>query len=208
MNRLNQYERTHRDIINALFSLMEKKNLDKILVGDITDEAMVNRSTFYQHFKDKYDILEQLQKKYIDGMTARIDEIVKSRDWDLAEINHVMCDYLAENRVQIRKLLTIRSESLDLEGQMRQLFDQYMQRTGDTLSTLESDILAGMLVSFFVHFLKNDFDGSEISERMMTAWVNMNAYFFRIDGIPQAKERFLRFVASLHGEAEGQSMPE
>lgn len=35
---------------------MKDKPLQKITVRDITRQAMVNRSTFYAHFKDKYDL--------------------------------------------------------------------------------------------------------------------------------------------------------
>jgi AcrR family transcriptional regulator len=51
MKRVNQFERTDRDITNALLKVMESKSLEKISVQDILDVAMVSRSTFYQHFR-------------------------------------------------------------------------------------------------------------------------------------------------------------
>lgn len=51
-------KRSRKHLIQALFRLMEDQPLQKISVRDITDEAMVNRSTFYAHFTDKYDLFK------------------------------------------------------------------------------------------------------------------------------------------------------
>lgn len=48
--------RSRKHLIEALLTLMQDKPLQKISVRDITKQAMVNRSTFYAHFTDKYDL--------------------------------------------------------------------------------------------------------------------------------------------------------
>ena len=48
--------RSRKHLIEALFTLVQDQPLQKISVRDITEEAMVNRSTFYAHFVDKYDL--------------------------------------------------------------------------------------------------------------------------------------------------------
>ncbi|MEO1290219.1 MAG: TetR/AcrR family transcriptional regulator [Chloroflexota bacterium] len=50
--------RSRKHLIEALLMLMQDQPLQKISVRDITDEAMVNRSTFYAHFTDKYDLFK------------------------------------------------------------------------------------------------------------------------------------------------------
>ena len=49
-------QRSRKHLIEALLTLMQKKPLQKISVRDITEKAMVNRSTFYAHYTDKYDL--------------------------------------------------------------------------------------------------------------------------------------------------------
>ena len=49
-------QRSRKHLIEALLTLMQSKPLQKITVRDITKKAMVNRSTFYAHYTDKYDL--------------------------------------------------------------------------------------------------------------------------------------------------------
>ena len=48
--------RSRENLIEALCKLTKDRPLQKISVREITEEAMVNRSTFYAHFVDKYDL--------------------------------------------------------------------------------------------------------------------------------------------------------
>jgi AcrR family transcriptional regulator len=52
--------RTRQLLHAALRKLMEQKSFDEISVQDITDEATVNRATFYDHYTDKFDLLDNM----------------------------------------------------------------------------------------------------------------------------------------------------
>ena len=200
MKRVNQFERTDRDITNALLSVMERKSFEKITVQDILDEAMINRSTFYQHFTDKYAILERLQERYIGGITERINELAGSEGWDLARINEVFCRYIDEHRRKMKKLLSVRSENLDMEGQMCSLFSRYLEQSGSRLSELEREMLSGMLVRFIVYHLEHDTDMKELSQQTLNVWLNMSLFFFRVDDVPDAGDRLLQLIGQMHSE--------
>lgn len=49
--------RTQSALQDALLQLARDRPLDEISVADITDQAGVNRSTFYQHYSDKETLL-------------------------------------------------------------------------------------------------------------------------------------------------------
>ncbi len=203
MKRINQFERTDRDITNALFLVMERKSFEKITVQDILEEAMINRSTFYQHFSDKYAILERLQEQYIGGITERMDALAKDEPRDLNAINQVFCTYINEHRYKMKKLLSVRSENLDMEGQMRSLFSRYLEKATCRLSGFEREALAGMLVYFMVYHLEQDTNLQELGQLTLNAWLNMSLYFFRVDDVPNASERLLQLIGQLHSEKEG-----
>lgn len=50
--------RTRQLLQQALDKLLEKKELDKISVQDIAAAATLNRATFYDHYADKFALLE------------------------------------------------------------------------------------------------------------------------------------------------------
>src|SRR6201986_5684581 len=52
--------RTRQLLQGALRTLMQTKSFDEIAVQDITELATVNRATFYDHYTDKYALLEAM----------------------------------------------------------------------------------------------------------------------------------------------------
>ncbi len=56
----------------AFTELIDEKGLDALTVSDLTRRARINRGTFYLHFIDKYDLLEQLEGDFM----ARLEEIL------------------------------------------------------------------------------------------------------------------------------------
>lgn len=52
--------KTRRAIREAFAQLLEEKPFASITVQNIIDRALVNRKTFYNHFRDKYDLAEQV----------------------------------------------------------------------------------------------------------------------------------------------------
>ena len=62
-----QNERTEKLIYLGFQELLSKKLFSKITINDISEASMINRSTFYLHFLDKYDLLAKfLQNKGAD----------------------------------------------------------------------------------------------------------------------------------------------
>lgn len=50
--------KTEKVLFEALIDLMKDKTFEEIKVSDICHKALVNRSTFYAHYNDKYELLE------------------------------------------------------------------------------------------------------------------------------------------------------
>jgi AcrR family transcriptional regulator len=61
--------RTRKSLQDAFIELTIQNGFDAVTVADITQRAMVNRATFYRHFQDKYDLLEQ----YMEDLYLLLD---------------------------------------------------------------------------------------------------------------------------------------
>lgn len=59
-------KRTKMLLQNALVDLMLEKAVGKISVKELTQQADVNRSTFYLHYLDIYDMLEQMENEFVE----------------------------------------------------------------------------------------------------------------------------------------------
>lgn len=57
--------RTKRALRGALIALMEERGLDAITVNDLCARADINRGTFYNHYRDKDDLLAVLENEVL-----------------------------------------------------------------------------------------------------------------------------------------------
>lgn len=57
--------------------IIENKSFEAITVGDITKVAQINRGTFYLHYKDKFDLLDQIEQQLFEDLGNHIDELQK-----------------------------------------------------------------------------------------------------------------------------------
>lgn len=72
--------KTKKLIEETLVKLMSEKDFDKISVKDITDELDINRGTFYLHFEDKYDLLEQMENEILEGLAEFLSDEIRKLD--------------------------------------------------------------------------------------------------------------------------------
>lgn len=69
--------KTRSVIKESLTVLMKEKPFDKITIKDITDKANINRATFYLHYMDKYDLLEQSQNDILNEIREVLADAFK-----------------------------------------------------------------------------------------------------------------------------------
>uniref|UniRef100_UPI004056CABC TetR/AcrR family transcriptional regulator n=1 Tax=Agathobacter sp. TaxID=2021311 RepID=UPI004056CABC len=68
-------KKTKRSIYNAFMELRAKKPLERITIKELTELAEISKATFYLHYKDIYDLSDQLQKKTIEDILSSISDL-------------------------------------------------------------------------------------------------------------------------------------
>ncbi len=65
--------RTRQRLLDGLMQIVIEKPFREVTVSDITKRAEVNRATFYLHYEDKYDLLEDCAKTMLDGIRSAME---------------------------------------------------------------------------------------------------------------------------------------
>ena len=61
----SKYFNTAIKMDKALITLLEKKDFEYITIKEICDTAGVNRSTFYLHYENTFDLLQETTKSVL-----------------------------------------------------------------------------------------------------------------------------------------------
>jgi AcrR family transcriptional regulator len=72
---IEKNRKTKQSIQKSFLEILEEKSFDSITVGDITRAAKINRGTFYLHYKDKFDLLDQIEQQLFADLGNHIDEL-------------------------------------------------------------------------------------------------------------------------------------
>lgn len=90
-------ERTRQALLGAFVQLMfEGRRYDRITIADLIERAGVGRSTFYEHYRNKHEVLAETIRYPFAPLASAVDV-----DSDVAKLRGALTHFL-ENRVQAR----------------------------------------------------------------------------------------------------------
>lgn len=94
--------RTKEHFQLALIDLIKEKGFHSVTVLDIVERSQYNRSTFYTHYHDKYDLAEDLLETKLKGIKISIRnqyQMVRTINTDLLKARSFkFINYIYENR--------------------------------------------------------------------------------------------------------------
>lgn len=96
-------ERTRQALIESFWQLYAVRKIEKITVKDIVAGAGFYRSTFYEYFKDVYDVLETVEQRMLDEFTQASTRTLAAQRMDEALEN--MLAFYQKNGERITLLL-------------------------------------------------------------------------------------------------------
>ncbi len=90
-------EKTERGIKNAFIELRSKKPLEKITVRELCELACINKSTFYSHYQDIYDLSDSMEAEVVRSITNSIShpEYIMERPAEFTR--ELFLAYLSQN---------------------------------------------------------------------------------------------------------------
>lgn len=110
---------TERALEHSLRKLLAAKPIDRITIGDLTEDCGISRSTFYYHYSDIYELVEDTALREFsealgsarthDSWPEGLRNIMRGMDADRAFITNV---YDSIDREKLRGVLSAWAEEL------------------------------------------------------------------------------------------------
>lgn len=91
--------KTKKNLYEGLLSIMKDKSFEEIKVSEICSVSLTNRSTFYDHFNDKYELLASLIKDLEEELTKKLEQnknLETEKDYYMKMIE-LLFDHISEN---------------------------------------------------------------------------------------------------------------
>lgn len=134
-------------IYQALVTLLKKYSFDKISVADITRLAGVNRGTFYLHYLDKFDLIDQVVKEVTDHLYDTLLSAPQEIDRPIQEV----LDYIKQNQDLI--LTLSQSSAINLSKELNAFMMTLQERVGIQGDTYQLISISGSVAAVIKHWL-------------------------------------------------------
>ncbi len=145
---------TKKALREALLKCMEQKPINMITVKEVCEVAEMNRATFYNHYRDCYDLLEQLEndllgqlKASMEGLSSIDTEGLVSSIFDMIDNNYDICQVLIFNKNDtslVAKMVALAKE------QSMVLWRKYLRKATVQELDMLFTCLAGGLINVIV----------------------------------------------------------
>lgn len=109
--------KTKKLLYTTLLELMKEKPFEEIKVSDICNKALVNRSTFYSHYQDKYDLFSELVMdiKNVLAIELSKNKKINSVKEYYIEMMSIFIDYIENNRDIYKAILVNNKNSITMD---------------------------------------------------------------------------------------------
>ena len=109
--------KTKKALYEALINLIKTKPFEELKVLDLCNEAMINRSTFYSHYNDKYDLLTDfigtLKHELLEEL-AKNKNIINTKEYYLEMIKLIL-NHIDMNKDVYYSMITINRNSIIMD---------------------------------------------------------------------------------------------
>lgn len=123
-------------IVREFWKLYKKTNIEKITVKNITDASGIYRTTFYLHFSDVYEVLEDIERKLLEEL-GRIGRNAGNPEYARENYVRDVCAYFSNNREYLHVLLKEKKDAAFEKAMKEELVSQMCRLNGISLYSMD-----------------------------------------------------------------------
>ena len=145
--------RSRKLLREALISLLSKKQISDISVTEIVELAGINRGTFYNHYNNPLDILDEIREELTEKLSLVLSTISKNSNID--ELLDKINEYFLENEEDYRVIVKAIPYSA-VEKMKHNFIEEITKINLHGISPVSIYFVVNGLIGLYLDYLKNN----------------------------------------------------
>lgn len=148
--------KTKKNLYEGLLKLLREKPFEEIKVSDICSVSLINRSTFYDHFSDKYELLGTLIKDLEKELEQKLSENKTATGLREYYINMIklLLDHVSENITTYESIIKKNKSSI-ASDMFKNTLQKDIEKNLKTKKEITKEIPAEIITNFYVSAVIN-----------------------------------------------------
>src|SRR5699024_8060984 len=149
---------------DSLMALLKTKQLSSITVKDVCEQADVKRSTFYSHYQDSFDLMEQIEEEIIIDLNTYLNQYNFAKEEESLQMTEKLLEYVASKYDTCQTLLNENNDP-SFERRIMDVAQQFLIKNWTDHHDIDSEIseyagafLIGGGINVMKHWLANNMD--------------------------------------------------
>lgn len=155
MDRRKKY--TRMVLKDSLMTLLKNKQLSSITVKEICEQADINRSTFYSHYQDTFDLMGQIEEEIIVDLKSYLNQYNFVEEEESLQMTEKLLEYII-SKYDVCQTLLNENNDHSFEGRIMDVAQQFLMKNwtdNNDIDTDSSKYAGTFLISGSVYVIKH-----------------------------------------------------
>lgn len=144
--------KTKKSLYEALLLLLKEKPFEEIKVSDICEKSLINRSTFYAHYEDKYDLfatfIQDLKESFATELRAN-REVLDPKQYYM-ELIRIFLDHMEAKRDLYFSIMIHNKNSIIMDMVYDTLNEELRSRLDIMLKSGNASVPSDIVCNFYL----------------------------------------------------------
>ncbi len=161
---------------DSLMTLLKEKQISAITVKEICALADINRSTYYSHYSDQYDLLAKIEEELIDDMYDTLIQYNFTKEEESLQMTEKILEYIAAKNEVCKTLLSEHGDT-NFQKRIMHITQQFTTKNwgsmNNNIDQKLSEYISMFVVSGSIYVIKSWLDnGMDKSPKEMAKIIN------------------------------------
>lgn len=152
--------RSKKLIRQAVLELLrDKKDINLITITDIVNKANINRGTFYNHYDNIRDVLNEVEDELMDDLSTALNKFDPNKEDSVSQFFDVLTNYFKQKEERFKMIISYvpRYVFNDLKVKILDISSKYFFGTNNvnTESSLSLIVISNGIAGTYLDYFEN-----------------------------------------------------